>query len=142
MAARTVIFTAMLLSTRLLLSLLLVLQFFAPLLHAHARQQDPHLGLHLPGLEAYSTPDIGAFACQTEANLAATGDFIVAVDDGVREKRGLLPAKSSGGDCLPFPAWIPGAVAESGTLIEFTLPPLLPSRPRSLALSPRAPPVI
>lgn len=142
MAGRTVIFTAMLLPTRLLLSLLLVLQFFAPLLHAHARQQNPHFGLHLPGLETYSTPHSSAFACQSEANLTAAEDFIVAVDDGMREKRGLLAAKSSGGDCPPFPASISGTAAESGTLIKYPQPPLLPSRPHSFALSPRAPPVI
>jgi len=126
----------------LLPPLLVILQFFAPLLHAHAGQRDTHFGLHIPGLEAYSSASGGSIASQPEASYAAAKDCIVAIDDGMREKRAHSVEKPSGGECLPLLAWIFDTDAESHPLAEFPHPPLLLSRPRSSSLSPRAPPVI
>ncbi|WP_374087422.1 hypothetical protein [Methylomicrobium lacus] len=131
------------LSIRSLLPLLLViLQFFAPLLHAHAGQRDTHFGLHVPGLEAYSSASGGSLASQPEASYAAAKDCIVAIDDGIREKRARSIEKPAGGECLPLLTWLSSSSAEPHFLAEFPRPPLLLSRPRPLSLSPRAPPVI
>jgi hypothetical protein len=129
------------LSSRSLLPLFLViLQFFAPLLHAHTGQQNPHFGLHIPGLEAYSALSGGAIVSQPETHYTAADDCIVAIDDGFRENRTVSAAPPPGGDCLPLPAWIFRSDAESNPVAEFPQPPLLLSRHRSPSLSPRAPP--
>lgn len=143
MTKRISLLTAMSLSIRSLLPLFLViLQFFAPLLHAHTGQQNPHFGLHIPGLEAYNTPAGGMRASQPETYYAAAEDCIVAIDDGFRENRTASAENPVGGDCLPLPAWIFSTDAESNPLAEFPPPPLLLSRHRSPSLSPRAPPLI
>jgi hypothetical protein len=131
----------MLLSSRSLLPLLLViLQFFAPLLHAHTGQDKPHFGLHIPGLEAYNTPSGGAIASQSESCYTAAEDCIVAIDDGFREKHTPSDENPYDGNCLPLPPWIFSTDAELNPIAEFPQPPLLLSRHRSPSLSPRAPP--
>ena len=143
MVGRISFLTAMLLSIRSLLPLLLVvLQFFAPLLHAHTGLQNKHFGLHVPGLEAYTTAVGGVFAGQPEAGFAATEGLIVAIDDGIREQRNQSVENPSCGDCLPVLAWFFNTAAESHFIAEFPRPPLLLLRPRSRSLSPRAPPFI
>ncbi|MGJ0485084.1 MAG: hypothetical protein ACR65R_11210 [Methylomicrobium sp.] len=129
------------LSSRLLLPLLLIiLQSFAPLLHAHTGQRDSHFGFHVPGLEAYSGTSGILIASLPESNCSTAEDCIVAVDDGMGEKWSV--EKPSSGDCLPLLAWIFRTPAAYHSLAESPHPPLLLSRPRSSSLSPRAPPVI
>jgi hypothetical protein len=142
MTVRISILTAMSSSSRSLLPLFLViLQFFAPLLHAHTGQQNSHFGLHIPGLEAYNTPAGGVLASQPETYYAAAEDCIVAIDDGFRENR-TASAENPSDNCLPLPAWIFRSDAEFNPVAEFPHPPLLLSRHRSPSLSPRAPPAI
>jgi hypothetical protein len=132
----------MLLSSRLLLPLLLViLQFFAPLLHAHTGQQHPHFGLHIPGLENYNTLSGSAIASQAGTYDTAVQGCIVAIDDGFREKHHSAVESPDGGDCLPLLTWIFSANAESAPIAAFPPPPPLLSRHRSSSLSPRAPPL-
>jgi hypothetical protein len=139
---RIAILTAMLLSSRSLLPLFLViLQFFAPLLHAHTGQQHPHFGLHIPGLEAYNTVAGGAVASQPEACCTAAQDCIVAVGDGFRENTERAAEHPAGGDCLPLVAWIFSTAAEPDALASFPQPPSLQSRHRIPSPSPRAPPL-
>jgi hypothetical protein len=133
----------MLLTIRSFLPLLLViLQFFAPLLHAHAGRQNPHFGLHIPGLEAYMTASSTGFAVQTEPHYTAAENCIVAVNDGIRENPPSPTEAPSPDDCLPLWSLIFSANTESTLSVEFPEPPLLLSKPRSPALPPRAPPVI
>lgn len=141
MTGRISTFALMSLSSRSILPLLLIiLQSFAPLLHAHTGQRDAHFGLHVPGLEAYSGTSGTFIASLSKSNYSTAEDCIVAVDDGMREKSS--GEKPSGGDCLPLLAWIFSTPAESHFPAESPQPPLLLSRPRSSSLSPRAPPVI
>lgn len=141
MRGRISTFFPMSLSSRSLLPLLLIiLQSFAPLLHAHTGQRDSHFGFHVPGLEAYSGTSGTLIARDPGSNYSTAEDCIVAVDDGVREKSSV--EKPSGGDCLPLVAWIFSMPAEPHFLAEPPQPPLLLSRPRSSSLSPRAPPII
>ncbi|MEC4749906.1 hypothetical protein [Methylomicrobium sp. Wu6] len=129
------------LSSRSLLPLLLViLQFFAPLLHAHTGAQQTHFGLHVPGLESFGSTSAAAMSVQPELHVSNTGDCIVAIDDGMREKR-IQSEEHSASDCLPVLTWILKTPAASNSSAEFPQPPLLLSRPRSPALSPRAPPI-
>ncbi|MBL1262109.1 hypothetical protein [Candidatus Methylomicrobium oryzae] len=132
----------MLLSSRSFLPLLLViLQFFAPLLHAHTGQPDSHFGLHVPGLEAYGAPAGGVVADQPESNYAAAADCIVAVDDGFREKQPSSSGKhlSDGAGLALLPRFFcPDTSPVS--IAEFPQPPLPTSRHRSPSPAPRAPP--
>ena len=136
-------FIAMALSIRSLLPLLLViLQFFAPLLHAHAGQRDAHFGLHIPGLEAYSHAAGGSsIASQPDASYAATEGCLVAIDDGMREKPIRSVENPAGSDLLPLLAWTFSAAA-APALAKFPQPPQILPRPRAPSLAPRAPPVI
>jgi len=129
------------LSSRSLLPLLwVILQFFAPLLHAHTGARPTHFGLHVPGLESFGGTS-AAMADQPELHVANTDNCIVAVDDGMREKR-ILSEEHPASDCLPWVAWILKLPAASNLIAEFPRPPLPLSRPRASALSPRAPPLI
>ncbi|EIC31028.1 hypothetical protein [Methylomicrobium album] len=134
----------MLLSSRSFLPLLLViLQFFAPLLHAHTSQPDPQFGLHVPGLEAYGAPAGGVIAAQPESSYADAADCIVAVDDGFREKQPGLSGKpfpdGTGPALLPRLFCPDASPAVSQT--EFPQPLLPASRHRSPSpAAPRAPP--
>lgn len=131
------------LSIRSLLPLFLViLQCFAPLLHAHAGLRDSHFGLHIPGLEIYSAASGGVIAGQPETGYAATEGCIIAIDDGMREKSNQSVDHPSCGNFPPVPVWIFRSSTESPPPAESSEPPLLLSRLRSPSLSPRAPPVI
>jgi hypothetical protein len=141
-AAIDSVVTSMLLSNRSFLPLLLViLQFFAPLLHAHTGQPSPHFGLHIPGLEAYGAPAGGAIASQPESRDAAIADCIVAVDDGFREKSGSSGKQLPDGASLALLPWIVCLAASPVSPTRFPQQPIRPpSRHRSPSPAPRAPP--
>lgn len=126
------------LSRAFLLPLLIVVQFFAPLLHAHTGSMEPYHGVHLPGLEAY-----GDAAEHAQASAHHHGDvcLIVAVDDGIKEQHAGLngPAR----DCAALPMLLRYIFQADTTPLPYAKlpdprPPL--SLPHPLPLSPRAPP--
>lgn len=134
----------MLLSNRKFLLLFLVmLQFFAPLLHAHAGQSR-HFGFHIPGLEfCFGNPGPGNFsAIQSDHTLSNADDFIVSVNDGIQENRSLAESDMQNDCCLPLLKAMLRPVAGSIIFKGYSEPPLLPSRTRLLTRSQRAPPAI
>ena len=67
---------------------LMMLQFIAPLVHAHASEVSPSLGLHVPGLEHYGAEaDTLAAQMQTAIYAVAVDGMIVGVDLGLKQNR-------------------------------------------------------
>lgn len=66
-----------------LLLLLAMLQFFAPLVHAHSGDKNFNRGLHIPGLEAYSTNHDAAVTQNVNFDNHAEG-LLVVVDAGIK----------------------------------------------------------
>lgn len=124
-----------------LLMLLAMLQFIAPLVHAHAGQSTSGKGLHLPGLERYQATD--AVASPAAQLLSAhSGDFIFSVDQGIRPSR-LTIAMGAPSDCCLSQISRNFENAEPEPSFAIRYPPQF-NRVISLfsvaALSPRAPP--
>ena len=74
---------------------LTMLQFIAPLVHAHASEHSSIQGLHVPGLENYSA-EHNTFITQMKtlpSNVYVDG-MIVAVDIGLKQNRTSLQANS------------------------------------------------
>jgi len=118
-----------------------MLQFIAPLAHAHADQQNPGTGLHIPGLEAYSAAD-SLLVSATAVSDSESKNFIFCVNDGIKQSRS--HAGTDHQDCfyLPQPAFAFRAVIPATD--SACLPRLSQfiSYFQPLPLSPRAPPVL
>ena len=72
----------------LLVIVLTMLQFIAPLVHAHASKDYPHQGLHVPGLEGYGVAH-NTLVSQMKIlpyNISVDG-IIVAVDMGIKQSQ-------------------------------------------------------
>jgi len=78
-----------LLLRKFLVTFLLVLQFFAPLVHAHVGESVPAFShhttvtLHVPGLEIYGTAQQHAF--HAIAHPSSSDGIIVGVDAGIKD---------------------------------------------------------
>jgi hypothetical protein len=73
---------------KFLVIFLTMLQFIAPLVHAHASEHSSMLGLHVPGLEHYSR-EHNTHVAQMKTlqhNLCVDG-LIVAVDIGIQQNK-------------------------------------------------------
>ncbi len=79
---------------------LAMLQLFAPLVHAHAGEKVPDLGLHVPGLEMYGVEHdapvsqaasydgrIGSRPIAALSQFPAVEGIIVGVDAGMKDKQ-------------------------------------------------------
>lgn len=76
----------------LLVIFLTMLQFIAPLVHAHASMDEANQGLHIPGLEGFGAAH-NRLAGQIKAlpyNISVDG-LIVAVDMGIRQSQTKAP---------------------------------------------------
>lgn len=75
----------MILSTRfLLVTLLVLLQFIAPLIHAHTSEQVVSQGIHLPYLEVYGrSPSVQPFLCKAWAFCADVDGQVVGIHAGL-----------------------------------------------------------
>ncbi|MGR9036550.1 MAG: hypothetical protein ACU83O_08175 [Gammaproteobacteria bacterium] len=131
----------MLLSNRsLLLIFLAVLQFIAPLVHAHAGQHSPHLGLHIPGLESLNVSgDLPA----SEPAVCYSGPegIIFGVRDGISPKR--VKIDTVGQSDLYFPE-LPTVIKSVTPAVDCRFSahsPQFVSRFPALPPSPRAPPI-
>ncbi|MEY3289456.1 MAG: hypothetical protein RLZZ419_1698 [Pseudomonadota bacterium] len=72
----------------LLVIVLTMLQFIAPLVHAHASKDYAHQGLHVPGLEGYDV-EHNTLVSQMKIlpdNISVNG-IIVAVDMGIKQSQ-------------------------------------------------------
>lgn len=62
---------------------LAMLQLIAPLVHAHAGEKIPDLGLHVPGLEAYGAKNAG-LGLEAVSYTAGAEVMLFSVDTGIR----------------------------------------------------------
>lgn len=124
----------------ILLTVLILLQFIAPLVHAHAGQNISDQGLHIPGLESYSAPDPGQSLLSSTRMTDADG-FIFMVDAGINQHRQPKASDRYIPVILPLLTRIQ-AIAEQAP-ISSPIPlflPCLSQDPILKPLSPRAPP--
>ena len=73
---------------KFLVIFLTMLQFIAPLVHAHASEHSPKQGLHVPGLERYDT-ELNALKAQIKAlQYSSTVDgIIIGVNRGFKQNQ-------------------------------------------------------
>lgn len=78
--------TMKILSRNTVLALLILLQLFAPLVHAHVHEHFASQGLHLPGLEshvlAHEIPVLQAVHCDFDTN-----NLMVSVNTGIKDQK-------------------------------------------------------
>lgn len=127
---------------KFLIIMLAMLQFVAPLVHAHSGGQNFSQGLHIPGLETYLDNDMnsaGQFAAINPADWEQEG-FLVVVDAGIKKSNDavvinhfddftLLPVETLIKPCLLVDGY------QSTKHNQW-----LPSRKPIFSLPPRAPP--
>lgn len=65
---------------------LAILQLIAPLVHAHAGEKIPDLGLHVPGLEIYGADYESPISEAISHDLSLEG-IIVSIDAGMKHKQ-------------------------------------------------------
>ncbi len=134
-----------------LVSFLVLLQFIAPLVHAHTSEKVLSQGLHIPGLEVYarSTDEIvsnDAFLCKTSGFCGCIDGQVVGVDTGVHRETAIATQRlykkiitdADHGYCLPS-ATFKTAISVFFTTLTIQAVPL-PAHPSHVAHSPRAPP--
>jgi hypothetical protein len=78
------------LSRKILVCWLVLLQFFAPLVHAHTGKQLTGNGLHLPGLEIYDHLPVEAVLSATHFDYDGDG-LTVGVNSGIQQQSEFLP---------------------------------------------------
>lgn len=71
---------------KFLVIFLAILQLIAPLVHAHAGEKVPGLGLHVPGLEMYGVKHDALTFSAANYDFDADG-IIVGVDAGMRDNQ-------------------------------------------------------
>ena len=69
---------------KFLVVFLTLLQFIAPLVHAHASESGSGQGLHVPGLEHYGAGDARTQALQYHVSMDG---IIVGIDTGLKQNR-------------------------------------------------------
>ncbi|MCX7095742.1 MAG: hypothetical protein NTY50_20175 [Methylobacter sp.] len=115
-----------------------ILQFIAPLVHAHAGEKVSDLGLHVPGLEMYDVHHSALMFRAVSYDYSADG-VIIGIDAGIKNKPAKRIADNSHylyQEPPPFNTAIPPfAIAVPAQSAQFICRLLIPS------LSPRAPPV-
>lgn len=122
-----------------LLIVLAMLQFIAPLVHAHAGQNYSSVGLHIPGLELYGiAPD--SVTPPAHSHYSSSEGFIFSVDTGIKQSRALTISDTQSNYYLPRQSRVFRAAIPS---IDTDFPPQLSRFVSSLptpSRSPRAPP--
>jgi hypothetical protein len=69
-----------------LVLLLVLLQLFAPLVHAHVDKHFSTAGLHLPGLEIHAFAKNDAPVVQALPCVYSNNNLIVSIDTGIKDK--------------------------------------------------------
>jgi hypothetical protein len=128
----------MLTARKFVLIFLGLLQFVAPLVHAHSKQALPQFGLHVPHLEIYSLDKFDSPALQASDYLLGAQEVIVSISNGLK------PTVSA--DFHPLSYYFPPtpfvfAICVAATLLNFSPPRRLQAKKFVFSLaSPRAPP--
>jgi hypothetical protein len=69
---------------------LVLVQFFAPLVHAHAGENIGTGSLHVPGLERYSTdrePPVESLQCSVALHDFSSDGILVGINLGIKERQ-------------------------------------------------------
>jgi hypothetical protein len=132
---------------------LVLLQFIAPLVHAHTSEKVLSQGFHIPGLEVYArsvdaTLSTHALLCKTSALCGDIDGQVVGVDAGVHREMAIAMQRLSKiiadldlGFCFPQ---APAVFKTAFSVFYITLTTLaapLPAQLSNVAHSPRAPPL-
>ena len=72
------------------LIVLAMLQFLAPLVHAHTGASHPHGGIHMPGLEAYLNHQHAPALEKVNSAWPSSEGFLVMVDAGIKNTKDAL----------------------------------------------------
>jgi hypothetical protein len=114
---------------------LVLLQLFAPLVHAHVDKHFASAGLHVPGLElhvaGYDSPSLQAAHCAFSAN-----NLMVSINTGITEPHKKNPANAGGGECIQQPVDVFTAAI---SVVDRHFSPLASVIVSSLFISPYAP---
>jgi hypothetical protein len=136
-----------------LVSFLVLLQFIAPLVHAHTGEKVLSQGLHVPGLEVYAhatneTVSNDVFPCKTGGFCSNIDGQVVGVDTGVHREMAIatqrlykkITTDVDHGYCLPqISTTFKTAFSVFFTTLNILAVPL-PIQPGYDVHSPRAPP--
>lgn len=121
---------------------LVLLQCFAPLVHAHVDEHyaNVHVGLHVPGLESHDQkldgPALRAVYCAFSSN-----NLVVSVNTGIKVKQDNKLPTSSDGDYYIHQPFIVFNAAITATDINFSPQALAFVQPfANQPYAPRAPP--
>ncbi len=118
-------------------SFLILLQFAAPLLHAHTGEELTNDGMHIPGLEVVASQHSDSTTLEAMSAYEISG-VIVNISSGIKRLDVLCdintPASHISGDF--FPARKHRQPVETNQIYSFLLPP----GPIILVHAPRAPP--
>ena len=74
-------------SNKAVIIILAMLQFFAPLVHAHTGSRHFNPGIHIPGLETYLNKDHHAAELSNVNAAGQTEGFLVVVDAGIKDSQ-------------------------------------------------------
>lgn len=136
-----------------LVTFLVLLQFIAPLVHAHTSETVLSQGLHIPGLEVYAhstdeTVSNDAFLCKTSGFCGNIDGQVIGVDTGVNRETAIATQRlykkiitdADHGYCLPqICATFKTAFSAFFTSLTIQAVPL-PAQLSYGTHSPRAPP--
>ncbi len=118
---------------------LVLLQLFAPLVHAHMGNNTPTLGLHMPGLESYGLTENPSCVRKAKDDWVVEG-LLITVDAGIKTPQKGFPAVQDPGLEVSLPERLPtGFISEGGFNFSPQDNALSPQRYLS-SNSPRAPP--
>ena len=127
-----------------LVVILVLLQFIAPLVHAHTREHGLSHGLHIPGLEVYE--DFSSQDALVSVKACSLGDGqVVSVGTGLgidiaMQRLHKIPADLDYDYYLPLQAVVFKTVVFTFTTMPATQSASLPAQSAHVAHSSRAPP--
>lgn len=126
---------------KLLFLFLAILQFIAPLVHAHTHYDAPSSGLHIPGLEVYQNTPENLSAYQPGYQLEQIDSLVISIDTGFRPRETDDLDQNQQTFCLPEKS-DPVKPAVLATEVNFSphKPVLRHCSISSLLSAPRAPP--
>lgn len=135
------IVTVLILSRQFLIIFLVLLQFIAPLVHAHAGKQFSGFGVHLPGLERYDFDQPETILQTVNSGFDTEEAVIVGVNTGIELQYLILSGDTNDGHYLNQAS--PGGNSKTQTSFRSNFPPQSPpfvDRFFNPSHSPRAPP--
>ena len=87
---------------KILIIFLTILQLFAPLVHAHASESHSNQGLHVPGLERYSSHHQSSTYIKAHSSFHACIDgVLVGVGLGLKQKPSAAPSDTDNSVYVP-----------------------------------------